>query len=84
MHTNDQSILQAPWQRFRMVLKQNSVEPKFHDFYRIWVWNFTKSIKPKRLGEAETGSGILTGLRGSREFLTAKQSAIARLTYISN
>lgn len=42
------------WARYFQILIQHRVEPKFHDFYRVWVWNFMKSIKPRRWREAES------------------------------
>lgn len=53
MSNNDKAIWDDRWERFRMGLMRNGVEPKFHDFYRVWVRTFVKSIKPKRLGEVE-------------------------------
>ncbi len=41
------------WARYFHVLVQQRVEPKFHEFYRYWVWNFMKSIKPRRWREAD-------------------------------
>ena len=42
------------WIRFRMVLKRDGVEPKFHEFYRNWVVGFVKFIRPRKFEEARS------------------------------
>ena len=41
------------WERFKMALTQDGVEPRFQDYYRGWVLGWLKFIKPKRFQEAE-------------------------------
>lgn len=40
------------WVRFRLALKQRGVEPQFANFYRGWILNFFKFLKPKKFSEA--------------------------------
>jgi hypothetical protein len=30
-----------------MALKERGIEPGYHDFYRQWIWEFLKSLKPE-------------------------------------
>jgi hypothetical protein len=41
------------WERYFRALKQLKVESAFHEYYRGWIWNFLKAIKPKRWKEAQ-------------------------------
>lgn len=43
------------WVRFKMALRQRGVDARKQDFYRGRVLQFIKSIKPRRLEEAEKG-----------------------------
>ncbi len=40
------------WVRFRMALSARGVEPGYQDFYRHWIWEFLKAIKPRTFQKA--------------------------------
>ena len=43
----DNRVWEGRWVRFRLALKERGIEPGYHDFYRQWIWEFLKSLKPK-------------------------------------
>ena len=32
--------------RFRTALNERGIEPRYYDFYRQWIWEFLKTLKP--------------------------------------
>ena len=45
------AIWDKRWERFKMALTQDGVEPRFQNYYRGWVLGWLRFIKPKRFQE---------------------------------
>jgi len=73
----DSAEWDARWVRFRMALTEHGVEPGYHDFYRHWVRDFVKTLKPRFFRQATVADlkQFLQGLgSGGKEIWQLRQA----------